>query len=366
MNQELALKVLSQIMNWDNDRARREDSWLRLMSRTKYDGYQDYLAGARFVESLANWLQQFKPDERETAYHFVRTYLIYIGPAEMQHLVDLVFPETIQPKLLAAVAELLDIPKYRIWSHAEATKTYELLLRKTLFLALSDGARIDAFRRANVGVIGNEQIVLSTQIDDDKWEDLLKSLREELEDETARFCSVYLLDDFIASGKTLIRNEQGVWKGKLFRSWASTQRHLDSHFESNYIVHVHYYIASHQASVEVPQRYQTALDQVGGENLFPRVRFSFGTVLPEQLPIDATRFPEFVKLTHKYYDPVIETKSIKVGGTDARLGFGKGALPLIIEHNTPNNSIALLWAESEGTYGHPAMRPLFRRRQRHS
>ena len=35
--------------------------------------------GMRFIESLATWLQQFKPEERETAYAFVRHTLVYIG-----------------------------------------------------------------------------------------------------------------------------------------------------------------------------------------------------------------------------------------------------------------------------------------------
>lgn len=35
MNQDLALKVLGQIMNWSDDRARREYQWLRLMARLK-------------------------------------------------------------------------------------------------------------------------------------------------------------------------------------------------------------------------------------------------------------------------------------------------------------------------------------------
>src|SRR5437588_5785285 len=153
MNQELALNVLSMIMDWDIERARKEDAWLRLMSRIKYDGYQDYLAGARFVESLANWLQQFEASERETAYHFIRNHLVYVGPAEMQHLVELTYPETIQPRLLASLADRLRVPKYRVWAQAETAAAYELLLRKTLFLGLSDGARIDAFRRANVGLI---------------------------------------------------------------------------------------------------------------------------------------------------------------------------------------------------------------------
>ena len=73
MNQDLALKVLGRIMNWSDDRARDEFRWLRLMARLKYDGYHDFHAGMRFAESLVTWLQQFEnPEERETAYAFVR------------------------------------------------------------------------------------------------------------------------------------------------------------------------------------------------------------------------------------------------------------------------------------------------------
>ena len=73
-------------------------------------------------------------------------------------------------------------------------------------------------------------------------------------------------------------------------------------------------------------------------------------------------------LVDKYYDPAIETKSIKVGGTDAKFGFANCGLPVILEHNTPNNSVALLWAESLIEEPPPPhlMRPLFRRRQRHN
>jgi hypothetical protein len=366
MNQELALNVLSMIMDWDIERARKEDAWLRLMSRIKYDGYQDYLAGARFVESLANWLQQFEASERETAYHFIRNHLVYVGPAEIQHLVELTYFETVQPRLLAAVADRLRVPKYRVWAQAETAAAYELLLRKTLFLGLSDGARIDAFRRANVGLISNEQLVLATQIDEDKWVDLLKSLRDELQDQSARFSYLYLLDDFVASGKTLLRKDEDKWKGKLIKFWKSAQRVIETHFEQDYMVCVHHYIASYKVSAEIEERYKEAFNELGDGNLFPRVEFTFGTVLPKDLPIDRERYDDFIKLTDKYYDPAVETKSIRVGGTDARLGFGRGALPVVLEHNTPNNSIALIWAETTGGNGHHAMRPLFRRRQRHS
>jgi hypothetical protein len=97
-------------MAWDDNTARREFAWLNLMSRMKYDGYRDFLAGVRFVESLADWLQQFEPVERAAAYSFIRSFLVYIGPVEMQHLVELVYPENIRNRLAIAAAERAATP----------------------------------------------------------------------------------------------------------------------------------------------------------------------------------------------------------------------------------------------------------------
>jgi hypothetical protein len=83
-------------------------------------------------------------------------------------------------------------------------------------------------------------------------------------------------------------------------------------------------------------------------------------------PVNDTGQEPFLKLVDTYYDDSIETKHMKLGGEDARLGFGKCALPLVLEHNTPNNSLALLWADTDGENGKHSMRPLFRRRQRHT
>ena len=94
--------------------------------------------------------------------------------------------------------------------------------------------------------------------------------------------------------------------------------------------------------------------------------------LPHDLPINTNgeRHDKFIELTEIYYDPVLRTKHTDVGGvTHLGLGYGGCALPLVLEHNTPNNSVALLWADTDGGIrnGVPvsAMRPLFRRRQRH-
>lgn len=71
------------------------------------------------------------------------------------------------------------------------------------------------------------------------------------------------------------------------------------------------------------------------------------------------------KQGHRIVRRVVLHNDRQPQATEAKLGFGGLGLPIIMEHNTPNNAVSLLWAESDGTQGHP-MRPLFRRRQRHS
>lgn len=53
VNEQLGLRTLAGIMSWDDDRAHDEFQWLKLMARLKYDGYGDFRAGMRFIESLA-------------------------------------------------------------------------------------------------------------------------------------------------------------------------------------------------------------------------------------------------------------------------------------------------------------------------
>src|SRR5262249_4592656 len=154
------------------DQARQEFAWLRLMSRMKYDGYQDFLAGMRFIESLADWLQQFKQQERAAAYDLVRRTLVYVSTGELNHLVEIFYPETVQWRLQNAVAGRLGIPPYQVWARRASADLYRRLLRQTLFVELSDGARIDVFRRANSGIISNEQVVTAPRINDEKWGDL--------------------------------------------------------------------------------------------------------------------------------------------------------------------------------------------------
>jgi hypothetical protein len=63
----------------------------------------------------------------------------------------------------------------------------------------------------------------------------------------------------------------------------------------------------------------------------------------------------------KYYDPDIYDEHFAKGGApDARYGYADCGLPLVLHHNTPNNSVALLMS-----YEGLKFRGLFPRIQRH-
>ena len=323
MNQEFVLGKLSELMGWDEDRSRTEFAWLRLMSRMKYDTYQDFLVGMRFIESLADWLQQFASGEREAAYQFVRQNLVFIGPGEMRHVVELFYPETVQPRLLQRVAEIRRIPQYHVWADQVAAQLYKSLLRKTLFIELSDGARIDVFRRSNAGVISNEQVVTAPRIIGTKWNELRDDLREATGNADERFAFVYLVDDFVGSGTTLLREKNGNWEGKLMRFWEDLQDALvmKSHFELGWTLCVHHHVSTAQADEIIRERDSAVRSVKGTGNWFDRVEFTYGTLLPGDLRINPADHPNFIALVEKYYDDSIETKHMKLGGEDARLGF---------------------------------------------
>jgi hypothetical protein len=64
-------------------------------------------------------------------------------------------------------------------------------------------------------------------------------------------------------------------------------------------------------------------------------------------------------LIEAYYDPDIEDQHTKIGGADVKYGFARCGLPLVLSHNTPNNALSLLWADTK------KMRALFPRVSRH-
>ena len=362
MNHRLALRVIGQVMGWDDARCFEELNWLQTISRYRYDGYRGFVAGARFVESLVYWLQQFDQEDRELAYQFVRNKLVYISSAQTENLVRSFQAEFVQTRLMQAVSEELKIPNYMVWATEGAAERYRALLRQTLFFGLSDGARMDVFRRANSGVISNEQVVVGTEINEEKWESVLKNLRED-SDPDNKFRFVFLVDDFTASGTTLLRKVDGRWKGKLFKFFDQHHQLFADHLDDSWVLCVHHHIATDQAKQTLAERIELAGSEIEGWN--SNLEMTYGTTLTDQCRTMESD-SQIVELINKYYNPGIETSHNAAGGTDdIRFGYSNCRLNLVLEHNTPNNSLPIIWATHPASGEHREMRPLFDRRQRH-
>jgi hypothetical protein len=364
-----AKNLVAQLMQWTDERATGEFAWLELMVDYKFDRYQQYGPGHRFYVHLLRWLSQFDASDRECAWLFLREQLVFVSQDEMHHLVSLTGPQ-IERAMRSAIAKRLGIPVYRV-SEDEPQRLLGEMRCRTLYVGVSDGARIDVFRRYNEGLISNEQVVPMIEISPSKKTQLKEKLQKRLDgiksSAPATFEWVCLIDDFTASGFTSIRSDKamGVWDGKVQRFMEegaasggdSTLLSADAH------ILVHHYLASHAAS-----RYVTdALTQFAPRH--PQMRFipSFTHVLPEDVVITAASQPLTAALLQKKYDPSIETNHT---GPQIALGYREGGLPVVLDHNTPNNSVATLWAisdPSKPTYikaNH--MCPLFPRRARHS
>lgn len=371
----LGLTLISEIMGWtDEGVITREHGWLKLMSSIKFDGYSDFRAGSRFVENLAIWLKQFAPEDRSTAYNFVKTRLVYISAAEMQRLIEAFIPEIVTPYLRRLAAAEVGISPHEVWGSEKGAAAFKSALRRCLFVGLSDGARIDILRRANSGRLSQEQIVPMMNIDHKKWADLSEELEGD-EGEGAKFDRVYLIDDFTASGTTFIRQVDEKWKGKLkkFNDLVVAAREYAEEEETpfpiadNYCVHIHHYISTRQAREALDDRVKTAHETWSGRD-YDQVAVTEGLLMPSSLKLQPEMDGPMLALCDKYYDNELYLRLKKhcdeAKQSDMKLGYAKCALPLILEHNTPNNSIPLLWAETSGSHGHK-MSPLFRRRDRH-
>jgi len=368
MNEGYALRHLGKLMGWDFGVDNSETTWLRMMSDAKYDGYRDFWAGSRFAESLLNWIQQFDGADRQAAYDLIRKRLAFISFPEMQHLVNRTLPVFARQIMVARAAAKCQIPPYLVWGKPEARGVCEDMLARTLFIGLSDGARIDGFRRANAGVIANDQVALGYEMSKEKWEDLHQSLRDRTGQPDAVFEILFLIDDFTGSGKTLLRKEADGWHGKL-KKLADSFDPERRRFSPEFVIAVHHYIGTEKAKRGIIDLLQRAKSPDGPQQWFPSSPVpSFDLLIGEGSVITRGSHPEIDRLVDRYYDPKIVTKSLNVGGTDCRFGFADCGLSLVLEHNTPNNSLCLLWAESPSGGPEPPhrMRPLFRRRQRHT
>lgn len=347
-----ASQLLARVMEWgeEGDPVGTHVPTLQILAEYKYDQYQRFSPGKRFMESLALWLNQFEQPHRATALELVLKRLVYVSEAELSHLVGTAHPDVIVPERLRLVADEQGIPAHRVSELARHRRSKELSI-KSLYLGLSDGARTNELRRSSDGEITNEQIWHAHELGEEKASDMLMELKralkeEELSTESPNFNLIWLLDDFAGSGNTYIRFEDGHFKGKLPKLYAllQSQRLVEP---SHYEVFLLLYMATRKAIDHIEYWTERFTTSAGYKPLQLRVL----SVLENDISLATTSDVDLLSLlTHeKYVDAKVADRHFKVGGEpDARWGFAHCALPLVLAHNTPNNSIYILWGP-EGT-----------------
>jgi hypothetical protein len=326
---------------------------LEALAALKYDEYANFRPGIKFLESLAAWLAQFAETERADALDFIRDHLVFVSDSEMTHLIDLVYPDHIEPVLRARVARDTGLADHEI-AAILARPEFTQVRRESLVLGASDGSRLDRLRRS-APTLSHEQFLQSSEPPADLVSPMRRKLAAALdvEPESARFRHVFLVDDFSGSGETLMRLDEGEYKGKLVKLERSLQELVgEGLLATDYEATIVLYLASEQARDHVAST-------IGPANL-PPWDIRVVQLIPLTSRVSITS-PAFAAMAEAYYDEVM---------TDAHkgrapLGYASCQLPLVLAHNTPNNSVSLLWADTTAESGGLGRRALFPRYERH-
>ena len=366
MNDSLARELIAKITGWTAEQLTNERKDLQLLSEYKYDEYQQFSPGMRFIESLALWLEQFKDSGKlEVAYKFVKNKLVFISTSELNHLIRMAYPDFIKPYLIKQIAPELGIDQYLIKKIIDNEK-FKILQRECLFLGLSDGARIDLLRRFSE--LRHEQVYSTYLITKEKADELLSELHNDVEkitkkknDEKYKF--VFLIDDFSASGISYLRKEEGKFKGKIKKFYEQLENDNGNNFVRNIFdmdklkICVVLYVATKKAKKRIEQTASQLMKTVGIMTDVIVIQ-----ELDDSLSLTEDKLGDFIDLMKKKFDDEILTEHYKKGKYDKpHLGFDECGLPVVLSHNCPNNSLPIIWHQSTSK----KIRALFPRLQRY-
>ena len=348
MKDLLAKKLLYDAMDWDYHKVDEEKFYIQLFADLKYDNYQMYSQGMRYIESLALWLHNFdKGKDRDILYKFIKQNLIYISADQVRSLVESVYCFHITPILLKK-AKLINGSGMGIVANKEL---FNKLIKSTLFLGLSDGSHIDIFRRANPH-LSHEQISVYYDLSKPKIEEMIKGLPGDVSH------TFFLMDDFSGSGTSFVRKEEDKWKGKVVKFLDMLNEYGVS--VKNVDIHVLLYVSTKKAIENI----KSCLGEYSKDK-----DMRFDAIAIHHIDTENSSFmsADFMQLLKKYYEKFsmveIEDIHFKKGNHDKPfLGFNEGALPLVLYHNTPNNALPIIWFNPRRQDG---FRGLFPRVSRH-
>ena len=380
MNSNLANQLLASIMNWDPKSLAAERAALEFMGRMKYDAYDRYMPGMRFMSSLVQWLNDIDEEDRNIAFKFVKEQLVFISSTQMNYLVDLLYDSKIRSILLNTATKELGMASY-MHSNNKVRKQFEIEKRCSLVVGLSDGAHIDILRRS--AHFNNEQVLTNYYPDSKKLKDMLDALHHDGSLPNASdlfFKRIFLIDDFTASGKSFIRydNNDKRFHGKLKKIIDELCAESDTNTEQekqhlNYLfnpknkeinIDILFCIATERAKCHIEENLQMYLESIKSKKKIQCVvHVHIVQLLENRLSDKIKEDTELMRMLEKpnyFIKESIMTKSYAVGKSEYPwLGFDECALPVVLSHNTPNNSLPIIWQEAEMFHG------LFPRISRH-
>jgi hypothetical protein len=277
----------------------------------------------------------------------------------MQDLARFLYYGHIVPEILGEIIVREGLGKYQYG--VAFNRYFSAYLRKSLFIGLSDGAKIDFFRRHHID-LSQEQVIPYYRSSNVEY---LQRLRDDLGDPQAQFWAVFLIDDFMASGYTLIRHQQNTAQSTFTGSLCRVYEHHEDVINSARTVYVCHYIATEAALERAHVWGNRAPGYQGKLKCLTALPLSRQLSIGEHSIDGADELNRAVaRLCEKYYHPSFEdSNSLKGGGV--RYGFGGIGLPLVMYSNTPNNALFLLWLDRDLGTDQPEFRALFRRINRH-
>ncbi len=332
---------------------------LELMARYKYDHYEMFSPGTRFLERLFSWLRQFESDDREVAVRFVRDRLIFISQREMQDLARFLYFDLIVPEILQTIVKKENLAPFDL-GRAFAVH-FSSYLRCCLFVGISDGAKIDYFRRHHID-LSQEQVLPYYRTNATEYVDRLK---EDTGDPTARFWAVFLIDDFSGSGYTLLHEVVDPETSRITSAGALVRiyQYQKEVIDQADVVYLCHYIATDYSRRQVERLAERFPPLRNKLRILTALRLTNGHCFtPENAAAD-TLASRVIDMCGDYYRDEFEDRNTKAGG-GIRLGYGGQGLPLVLFSNTPNNSLFLLWLDRSRAISN-RFTPLFPRINRH-
>lgn len=283
-------------------------STLDVLAEAKFDAYERYPPLTGFWETLIEWLRQADPGDRMGMLRWLSRNLLFVSRDQVHSLLRVFADEWL-------VTRSMELAR----RHGCDVETE---LAGTAVCALSDGVPLGTVRRL-VPRLTHRQFFSDPAL----LNGLVRTLRH-----------LVLIDDFSGTGKSLAHaTTDGAPFGRVPDA-CRILRELEAAKPRGAVVSVVLLMAS-TAAVQHLNAMLPAL----------------GCSLHVMQVLDSCPDAEMQSWSQRYLglspDPAVKTH--------VNAGYRMGDLPVVLSHNTPNDSYALLWAAQDT--GDRAWRPLFPR-----